>query len=169
MTRLTLAATSFAALAAACVTPPLPDTGGQPDAAPPIDAAPPDAPEGCELRVQNVGTGYHNPGTACLDCHQGQQPGAPYFSTGGTIYKDAAGTIPKVGATVIVIDGNGVMVKMPTMRNGNFYTSIPLSPPFTTWVSECPDNVPMISNFVDPDCNSCHRETGQPGRVVFPR
>lgn len=154
------------AFAGACVTPELPDPPAEgPDAAPPIDAPPPDAPDGCELRITNVGTGHHNPGTDCLSCHQGQDPLAPYLSIGGTAYKDAEGTEPIAGATVIVIDGNGNVIKLPTMQNGNFYTSVTLTPPFSTGITMCPDTIPMITNFTDGDCNSCHRATGSPGRV----
>lgn len=163
-----LALASLLVLTCACVTPALPQPGDddveeQPDAAPP----PPDAPENCEVKVQNVGTGHHNPGLACLECHNGQEAGAPVFTIGGTVFEDAAGTIPAVGATVIVIDGNGTVVKLPTQRNGNFYTSAQLVPPFVTAVSECPDTVPMLSNFVDGDCNSCHSGVDAPGRVLF--
>ena len=153
--------------AAACVTPSLPPEEGDDEPAP--DAAPPqpDADLDCEPQIQTVGTGYHNPGTACLDCHQGQQAGAPFFTIGGTVYKDAAGTLPVKGATVLVIDAENRVVKLPTMLNGNFYTSAQLTPPYITVVSRCPDNVPMISNFSDGDCNSCHSGLKNPGRVVF--
>jgi hypothetical protein len=161
---------AFASLAAsfavACVTPDLPprtQDDAEPDAQPP----PPDARLDCEVKHNAVGSGYHNPGTPCLECHNGQQAGAPRFSIGGTVFRDAAGTIPVVGATVIVIDGNGLVVKLPTQQNGNFYSQAILSPPFVTAVSQCPDNVPMLSNFVSGDCNSCHRAVGEPGYVVF--
>jgi hypothetical protein len=151
-------------LAAACVAPELPDVGGdEPDAIPP----PPDARLDCEPQHATVGSGYHNPGQNCLECHNGQQAGAPIFTLGGTAYADEDGTIPLVGATVIVIDGDGNVVKLPTQQNGNFYTSAQLSPPYVTAVSQCPDNVPMITNFSDGDCNSCHGAVGSPGRVYF--
>lgn len=170
MIRLTLLA-ALAVPLVACVTPELPTPGDDddddlpaPDAMPP---PPPDAPVGCEVKVQTVGTGYHNPGQNCLDCHNGQQQGAPVFTLGGTAYRDRAATVPATGSTVVVIDGNGLTVKMPVMQNGNFYTSAQLSPPYVTYISECPDNVPMIANFVDGDCNSCHEATAEPGRIVF--
>jgi hypothetical protein len=150
----------LALLLAGCTTPELPQS---------VDAAPvpPDAELDCEPLVDGLGTGYHNPGTACLDCHQGQQPSAPFFTLAGTVFKDAAGTLPARGATVIVVDGDGTVIKMPTQLNGNFWSSVPLAPPLTTVLSRCPDNIPMISNFVDGDCNSCHGGVGDPGRIVL--
>ncbi len=152
------------ALAGACTTPELPDLGGdEPDATPP----PPDARLDCEPEHASVGSGYHNAGLACLECHNGQEAGAPVFTLGGTAYADEAGTVPLVGATIIVIDGDGNVVKLPTQQNGNFYTQAQLSPPYITAVSQCPDNIQMVQNFSDGDCNSCHSGTGAPGRVTF--
>jgi hypothetical protein len=164
---LRLAAVPLVAIVAtACTTPELPDLGDddvEPDATP----LPPDARLDCELAHSSGSSGYHNPGTACLDCHNGQQAGAPIFTFAGTVYADRAGTIPVVDASVIVIDGDGQIVSVKTTRNGNFYTQANLSPPYITAVSRCPDNVPMVTNFVDGDCNSCHSGAGSPGRVVF--
>jgi hypothetical protein len=167
---LTLAATAAASLAG-CLDPfgtPDPiENPDDPDAGPAIDAPPPDANLECEPRVNQVTSGYHNPGTNCLECHNGQQAGAPVFTFGGTAYAQDKVT-PVVGATVIVIDAAGTVVKVPTMQNGNFYSSTPLVPPYITGMSRCPDNVTMIQNFRDGDCNSCHGPVGAPGRVTFP-
>jgi cytochrome c5 len=147
---------------AACVTPALPLPDQQADA-----GVPTDAPDNCEVRVENVGDGHHNPGTACLECHNGQAAGAPVFTLAGTVYKDAAGTIPKTHATVIVYDGDGNVVKLPTAANGNFYTQAALAPPYFTAVSQCPATAPMAQNFSDGDCNSCHSGAASPGRILF--
>jgi hypothetical protein len=163
---LALVSLLLAAGATACTTPGFPDIPDQPDAAPPT----PDAKLDCELKVQSVGDGHHNPGQNCLDCHNGQQQaqGAPIFTIGGTLYKDAAGTIPRIGATVIIIDSNGKVVKVPTQQNGNFYSSAQLTAPYSLGVSECPgENKPMISQTPDGDCNSCHTGAGAPGRILF--
>jgi hypothetical protein len=149
---------------AACVTPELPQPIEEvPDAMPP----PPDAPDNCEPYVASIGSGYHNPGQNCLECHNGQDPAAPIYTLAGTVFKDAAGTIPKTHATVVVFDANGNVVRIPTTANGNFYTSAQLTPPYYTAVSQCPTTVPMQTNFVDGDCNSCHGATGSPGRILF--
>lgn len=170
MRRNSLVAALLALPVAACVTPQLPDNGGDdepPPDATPIDAPPPDAPVGCELPVQNVGTGHHNPGQNCLDCHRGQDPLAPIFTMGGTAYVDKEGTLPTPGTVVVVVDGNGLTVKMPVQQNGNFWTTAQLSPPYTTYITECPDSIPMVTTFVDGDCNACHEGTEEPGRVYF--
>lgn len=150
-----------------CLTPAFPDIPGAPDAEPP---PPPDAMLDCEVRVFPVGDGHHNPGQNCLECHNGQQQpqGAPIFTFAGTVFKDAAGTIPKTGATVIVIDANGTVAKAVTQANGNFYSSAALVAPYSVGASECPAaNVPMIENFSDGDCNSCHTGADAPGRIIF--
>ena len=56
---------------------------------------------------------------------------------------------------------------LPTQQNGNFYTNAALAPPYIAAVSQCPDNVQMITNFSDGDCNSCHSGVAEPGRVFF--
>jgi hypothetical protein len=171
MLRLALVSFSLLALVGvtACIEPELPDLTEEPDAAPP--PPPPDAALDCEPREFQVGTGHHNPGLACLECHNGQDPAAPIYTLAGTVFQDLQGTIPKVGATVIIIDGDGTVVKVPTQQNGNFYTPAGLTPPFNTAVSQCGapiENLPMITNFVDGDCNSCHSGPAtEPGYVVF--
>ncbi len=139
----------------------------RPDAGPIIDAPPPDANLTCEPQVNQVTSGHHNPGTDCLTCHNGQEAGAPIFTFGGTAYK-RDGITPLSGATIIVIDAEGLRVKVPTMQNGNFYSATPMVPPYVTGLSQCPSTATMIENFRDGDCNSCHRDTGSPGRVRFP-
>lgn len=159
---------SALALLGACVQPTLPEQQADaPDAMPPAPDAMLDL--DCEPRIQQVPSGYHNPGTECLSCHNGQQAGAPIYRLAGTAYQ-RDGATPQVGGTIIVIDANGTVVKLPTAQNGNFYTSLNLIPPYITMTSMCPgDNTPMITNFVDGDCNSCHRNDGtDPGLVKFP-
>src|SRR5690349_9431778 len=106
---LRLALVSLFLSLAACITPSFPTP---PEEAPDAAVVPPDAPDNCELPVDNVGDGHHNPGQNCLDCHNGQQQGAPIFTLAGTVYKDAAGAIPKTRATVIIVDGDGNTVKI---------------------------------------------------------
>src|SRR5687768_14120454 len=97
--------------APACVTPE-PPTPPEPEQQPdPMVLPPPDARTDCEAEPATVGTGYHNPGLECLSCHNGQQAGAPIFTIGGTAHSHTAGTLPLVGATVVVIDGNGTVLK----------------------------------------------------------
>ncbi len=168
--------TALAISASACVLgEQFPDPPAEPpdapDAAPPVDAF---IDPTCEQPVFTTGDGHHNPGTECLSCHNGQQTpeaiGAPIFSIGGTLFADRAATIPRKGVTVIILDAEGRRLEMVSQANGNFYSNITLVPPYITFASRCPDpNVPMIENFRDGDCNSCHRAelNKDPGPIVF--
>jgi len=155
-------------LLGACVQPSFPpDQPDAPDAMPPEPDAMIDL--DCEPRIAPVPSGYHNPGMECLSCHNGQQLGAPIFKIAGTAFQ-RDGITPQVGGTIMIIDANGTVVKLPTTQNGNFYSSANLTPPYIAITSMCPgDNTPMIANFVDGDCNSCHTGGGtEPGFVKFP-
>jgi hypothetical protein len=132
-----------------------------PDAAPvviPPDAAPPK--KLCEVPVSNVGTGHHNPGTNCLDCH-GDNPtnGAPKFSVAGTLYNGPSGVKPVPNATVTIIDAMGREFKMPTQQNGNFWTSATVALPVKSSASSCPKTKPMMAESLG-NCNSagCHSD-----------
>lgn len=168
--------TALAVSASACVLgEQFPDPPAEepepPDASPAPDAF---VDPSCEAPVFNAGDGHHNPGTECLGCHNGQTTpeaaGAPIFSMGGTLFADRAGTIPRKGVTIVILDAVGRRLELVTQANGNFYSNINLTPPYITFASRCPDsNVPMIENFRDGDCNSCHRNdlTKEPGPIVF--
>ncbi len=146
----------FATLGVACtgtMEERFPLVAAGPDAGAPVAAA-------CDDPVDTTDDGYHNPGQACLACHNGA--GAPAFTIGGTLYADLAGATPVVGATVHVVDAEGTDVAMVTGANGNFYTTAALAFPVTTYASSCPDERDMISQ-VDAsggDCNKggCHAE-----------
>lgn len=154
-------------LIGACVQPSFPpDQPDEPDAAPPAPDAMVDL--DCEQRVTSTADGHHNPGQECLTCHNGQQPGAPIYKIAGTAFQ-RDGVTPQKGGTIIIIDANNQVVKLTTMTNGNFYSSANLTPPYIALTSMCPgENTPMIENFVDGDCNSCHSGVDDPGRVQFP-
>jgi hypothetical protein len=165
MRRLAFALLLASSSMAGCLTPDFPAIPSNPDANPP---PPVDAMLDCELRVYPVGDGHHNAGQDCLTCHNGQAQGANVFTFAGTVFKDTAGTIPKTGATVIVIDSAGTVSKAVTQANGNFYSSDPLVAPYSVGISECPPpSIPMVENFSDGSCNSCHSGAQAPGRVIF--
>src|SRR4051794_1700826 len=71
----------------------------------------------CENLVSPPPTDHHNAGMGCMTatgCHNaglGLGAGAPEYSCGGTVYKDAAGTQPASGATILVTL-NGVTKKL---------------------------------------------------------
>jgi hypothetical protein len=130
----------------------------------------PDASElACEEPVQNVGSGNHNPGQPCMMCHSPAGPG-PNWKLAGTVYTDAAGTDPVVGATIVVIDANGTRFELPTATNGNFYTPQNVAFPVTVEASKCPDSNPMIAQSATGDCNSggCHSAGSTSGRIHLP-
>jgi hypothetical protein len=101
--------------------------------------------------------------------------GAPEFSYAGTIYKDAAGTMPYAGATVLITIG-GATKKMISATNGNFWappaliTAPSAAMAATTKGSACPNTTPMggsLTNAAGGDCNSaaCHAPGSSQGPV----
>lgn len=141
---------------------------------PGVDAAPADpgvdgAPVACRDPVANVGSGEHNPGQACIECHAAE--GAPRFTLAGTLYVDAAGTTPLAGGTIIVTDATGATVDMVSQANGNFWTTQTLTFPVRVAASQCPDTVPMAGAITAAgDCNAggCHAAGSSSGRVHLP-
>lgn len=132
------------------------------DASPFADADPfaPDANvPGCAPQVAPPGDGYHFPGEDCIACHR-QAGGAPPFTMGGTAYTDVEGSQPLPGATIVVDDAQGNRFTMVSESNGNFYSTDPISFPVLTYVSVCPDVVPMVTDVpqASASCNSasCH-------------
>jgi len=104
------------------------------------------------------GTGEHNPGTACLQCHGAGQ--GPSFTLAGTVYDGLTSDVPRAGVTVLLTDADGVEISMTTSDNGNFWTNQPIAFPVTTSTSSCPTTNPMITavQSAGADCNSagCH-------------
>ena len=142
---------------------------GTPDAAP---VAGPDAavtgPQ-CRNAVQTADSGHHNPGTNCgvSGCHGGGG-GGPRWTASGTLYKSAAGGTPLAGATVTVVDANGVTLDLVTAQNGNFYTGNTIALPATVYASQCPTLTQMVSSVSNGSCNSCHVGGSATGAVHLP-
>ncbi|RMH39523.1 MAG: hypothetical protein D6689_16275 [Deltaproteobacteria bacterium] len=111
--------------------------------------------------------GKHNPGMACLSCHDGA--GAPAFTAAGTAFTDAAGTTPAAGATVHLVAADGTDVALPVAANGNFWTDRPLAFPMHARAGACPEVREMLSpvDATGGDCNKggCH---GDGFRVAIP-
>jgi hypothetical protein len=148
------------------------DVGGNPDSRPPPGS--PDATitqQGvCKNTVVGVGNGNHNPGQDCISagCHALGGEG-PTFSVAGTVYTDALGTAPQVGATITVRDSLGIEINLATQTNGNFYSAAQLTPPLTTYVSECPGIIHMVATTTG-TCNTggCHDGVAATGRIYLP-
>ncbi|MCX5741107.1 MAG: carboxypeptidase-like regulatory domain-containing protein [Proteobacteria bacterium] len=113
--------------------------------------------------------GNHNAGMDCQGpCHDHG------YTVSGTVYKDASGTEPAVGATVTIRDGDLKIINMITASNGNFYTKEKFTFPFRTWVSSCPD-VELMPDFVDTNtnlgasCNQgiCHNNAAGTGVITL--
>jgi hypothetical protein len=135
----------------------------------------PDAPgsasgSNCD-QVATALPGHHNAGMTCLQagCHLPGQAGAgaPEYSYGGTLYKDAQGTMPYGGATIEIVVG-GQTHKAVTTDDGNFSLTQILAPAPTgaatgkTTVSACPSSTPMSDALTDGggNCNNCHHTGG---------
>ncbi|MCB9562317.1 MAG: carboxypeptidase regulatory-like domain-containing protein [Kofleriaceae bacterium] len=112
----------------------------------------------CVPETAPAGDGHHNEGQACLTsgCHRNS--GGPAFTVAGTVYDIKKNGLTVPGATIVVIDGDGKEVRIPTAQNGNFWTSEPLSPPLYVRASQCPNDRRMVSLSQDGDCNAgqCH-------------
>jgi len=141
------------------------DPGGNTPEVPGVDAsvAPPDAAPTCKNAVQVTDDGHHHPGEACMSCHNDPIV-TKVWTIAGTVYK-AGTTDPLPGATVTVIDSTGKEFDLVSSLNGNFWTDRPLTPPYTTSVSQCPSTFHMQSSAVAGDCNSCHQLGSTAGRV----
>ncbi len=137
----------------------------------------------CEVISASPPDGHHNPGMGCRSaaaCHNAQLGlgnQAPEYSVGGTIYKDAAGTMPYGGATVFVSVG-GATKKTIAATNGNFWFVPALLPAptatatGTTKASACPNTTAMAGTLGGGggDCNSgsCHAAGAQGPIFVLP-
>ncbi len=110
----------------------------------------------CEPAVSSVGSGRHNAGKVCFDCHG---KSAIAFGIAGTLYDAAAGNAPVEGATIVVLDARGREYKLVTQGNGNFYTTdTSMSFPVQVKASKCPDEQLMSDNVAasGASCNACH-------------
>lgn len=125
----------------------------------------------CKPTVNGVGSGNHNPGQQCMQagaCHA-IGGGGPQWTVAGTLYTDALGAAPNIGATITIKDANGLEVNVASQQNGNFYTPATLVPPFKVYASECPGIMSMTATAAG-DCNSagCHALGSTQGAVYLP-
>jgi hypothetical protein len=137
----------------------------------------------CENISATPPAGHHNAGMGCMtaaQCHNtalGLGLNAPAYSYGGTLYHDAGGTTPFVGATIFVKLG-GTERKVVTADNGNFWftpgTGGIESPTNTatanTKASGCPDTTSMQGSLVQGggNCNNCHKNGGTTSPIHLP-
>lgn len=134
----------------------------------------------CENLVTPPGD-HHNAGMGCMTsagCHStvGTGAAAPAYSYAGTVYRDAAGTQPYPGATILVTLG-GTTKKLIAGNLGNFQiTPAELAAPTAaataqTTATVCPAASVMQTKLQaagDGDCNNCHRPGGMTDRIHIP-
>ncbi len=113
----------------------------------------------CDELVATAETGEHNPGQPCLDCHRAGGEG-PTFSVGGTLFRDAAGSAAVAGVTLHIVDATGKELSLVSARNGNFWSSQPVTYPLSAAASGCPSRSTMAAPIQQGggNCNSggCH-------------
>ena len=107
----------------------------------------------CQNMSTLTGDGHHNPGMDCMQgCHNHG------FTIAGTLYQNATGNIPWVGAHVTATDANNNVIDMITYNFGNFYTKQAVAFPVTILASDCPSAAKMNASASTGHCNQagCH-------------
>ena len=109
------------------------------------------------------------PGEPCVGCHR--------FTIAGTVYptghepNDCNGVGTSAGATVVVTDAKGTMLRLSVNSAGNFYSSTTITTPYTAVVQTSKGARAMTAPQTNGNCNSCHTQNGSngaPGRIVIP-
>ncbi len=146
---------------------------GSSDAGVAADAALPAAPANdpnCIAKAAPVIDGHHNPGQACLGCHDGNTAGANKFTAAGTVYDKlslAAGAQGLAGVTIEITDAAGTKLAVVTASQGaagNFWTDQPLVFPLQVRASQCPADRPMADQLAD-NANNAAAGGGNCSRV----
>jgi hypothetical protein len=117
----------------------------------------------------NFGANGTNPvKQACLGCH-GSGGGAPLFTVGGSVFKDAAGTMPAANVEVRFVDANGTARSVYTDALGNFYfKGATLAAPGKVGARDATTTQNMTSTIANGDCNSAACHGGAQGWVHVP-
>lgn len=103
----------------------------------------------------------HRPGQPCLVCHGGSGPSSTQFAVAGTVYQAQFGEVGQTGATVNVIDTNGLQASATTNSVGNFWILesqwAPVFPVHVESVSYNDVSVTMSTHIGrDGSCATCH-------------
>lgn len=117
----------------------------------------------------NFGANGTNPvKQACLGCH-GNGGGAPVFTVGGSVFKDAAGTMPAANVEVRFVDANGTARSIYTDALGNFYfKGATLAAPGKVGARDATTTQNMVGTIANGDCNSSGCHGGAQGWVHVP-
>ena len=137
---------------------PRPDDAPPPDAAPGADGAEPGAVT-CIDAPANLPSGMHNEGMDCMQCHGPAGAASNTWTAAGTVFTDLSADTPQPGATVTITDADQKVVEVVSARNGNFWTSEPLTYPLNVNVT-CIASLTMTAAVQSPgSCNACHNTT----------
>jgi hypothetical protein len=116
-----------------------------------------DANAACLPAVPSPGSGHHNAGADCAQCHD-SLGASRRWTIAGTLYASAAGGSAVGGATIEIVDANGTKLDLHTYANGNFYTTQVVKFPLHVRASKCPGSEKMVAAAGAGSCNAsgCH-------------
>jgi hypothetical protein len=124
--------------------------------------------------IKGAHGGNGNPSKlACQGCH-GAGGGAPRFFAGGSVFKDAAGTMPAAQVEVRFRDAAGKSVSAFTDATGSFYvrqstaTAAGIALPALVGARDAAATKLMSATIANGDCNSSACHGGAQGRVHVP-
>jgi hypothetical protein len=112
-------------------------------------------------------------GRACMQCHGAAGP-APRFVVGGTIYKDAAGTMPAARVEVRIVDAQNKATTTYTDADGNYFIKFNAAPassvmfPIRAGVRDSDSLLSMRAGAAAGNCNSCHKPSGASTPIAIP-
>ena len=124
--------------------------------------------------IKGAHGGNGNPSKlACQGCH-GAGGGAPRFFAGGSVFKDAAGTMPAAQVEVRFRDAAGKSLSAFTDATGSFYvrqstaTAAGITLPAHVGARDATTTKLMSATIANGDCNSSACHGGAQGRVHVP-
>lgn len=124
--------------------------------------------------IKDAHGGNGNPSKlACQGCH-GAGGGAPRFFAGGSVFKDAAGTMPAAQIEVRFRDAAGKSLSAYTDATGSFFvrqttaTAAGIALPARVGARDAAITKLMTATIANGDCNSAACHGGAQGRVHVP-
>ncbi|HUX40467.1 MAG TPA: hypothetical protein VMV83_04785 [Rectinemataceae bacterium] len=131
-----------------------------------------DGPAGLKWTGGNMGSSLMNPGLNCISCHTAGE--GPHFTAAGTVYAQLHEKnldLGVKGATVVITDANGKVVKLETNKSGNFFSRATFAFPIHAEIVYNGKTHKMYGAKSSANCAICHTEkglAGAPGRVTIP-
>ena len=134
---------------------------------------PSNGPRGLKWTGGNMGSSLMNPGENCISCHSAGE--GPRFAAAGTVYAkldEKSLDLGVQGATVVITDAKGKVVKLETNKSGNFSArNVKFTFPIRAKVEYKGQTREMLGARGSANCAACHTQTGAggaPGRVMIP-